>query len=62
MELPADLVSAAKLDRGDVSLETAKFIALELFREGTIALGTSGAYIDPKILENSLRLLNLPPL
>jgi post-segregation antitoxin (ccd killing protein) len=33
LELPADLVSAAKLDRVNVSHEAAKLIALELFRE-----------------------------
>ena len=39
LELPADLVSAAKLDQGNVSQEAAKLIALELFREGTVSLG-----------------------
>jgi predicted HTH domain antitoxin len=39
LELPADLVSAAKLDQGNVSQEATKLIALELFREGTISLG-----------------------
>jgi predicted HTH domain antitoxin len=39
LELPADLVSAAKLDRGNVSQEAAKLIALELFREEEISLG-----------------------
>ena len=39
VELPADLVSAAGLDRGDVSHEAAKLIALELFREGMVSLG-----------------------
>ena len=39
LELPAELVSAAKLDQGDVSAEAAKFIAMELFREGTVSLG-----------------------
>lgn len=39
VELPADLVSAAKLDQGDVSQEAAKLIALELFRESTVSLG-----------------------
>ena len=39
LELPLDLVSAAKLDQGDVSQEAAKFIALELLREGEISLG-----------------------
>lgn len=34
LELPADLVSVAKLDQGNVSQEAAKFIALELFRDG----------------------------
>jgi predicted HTH domain antitoxin len=39
LELPADLVLAAKLDQGDVSQEAAKLIALELFREGAVSLG-----------------------
>jgi hypothetical protein len=39
LELPADLVSAAKLDQGNVSQEAAKLITLELFREGTVSLG-----------------------
>jgi predicted HTH domain antitoxin len=39
LDLPADLVSVAKLDRGNVSQEAAKFIALELFREGTVSIG-----------------------
>ena len=39
LELPADLVAAAKLDQGNVSQEAAKLIALELFREGGISLG-----------------------
>ena len=39
LELPADLVSAAKLDRGNVSHEAAKFIALELFRENRVSMG-----------------------
>ena len=39
VELPADLVSAAKLDLGNISQEAAKLIALELFREGTVSLG-----------------------
>jgi predicted HTH domain antitoxin len=38
IDLPAELVTAAKLDQGDVSQETAKLIALELFREGTVSL------------------------
>jgi predicted HTH domain antitoxin len=39
LELPADLVLAARLDNGDVSKEAAKFIALELFRENKVSLG-----------------------
>jgi predicted HTH domain antitoxin len=39
VESPAELVSAAKLDQGNVSQEAAKFIALELFREETVSLG-----------------------
>ena len=39
LELPSDLVSAAKLDQGNVSQEAAKLIALELFREATVSLG-----------------------
>jgi predicted HTH domain antitoxin len=39
VKLPADLVSAAKLDLGNISQEAAKLIALELFREGTVSLG-----------------------
>lgn len=39
LELPADLVSAAKLDQGNVSQEAAKLIALELFREDVVSLG-----------------------
>jgi predicted HTH domain antitoxin len=39
VDLPADLVSAAKLDQGNISQETAKLIAMELFREGTVSLG-----------------------
>ena len=39
LELSAELVSAAGLDRGNVSEEAAKLIALELFREGSVSLG-----------------------
>ena len=39
LELPGELVSAAKLDQGNISQEAAKLIALELFREGTASLG-----------------------
>ena len=37
--LPAELVSVAKLDQGDISLGVAKIIALELFREGVVSVG-----------------------
>jgi predicted HTH domain antitoxin len=39
VELPSDLVVAAKLDQGNVSEEAAKLIALELFREGSVSIG-----------------------
>jgi predicted HTH domain antitoxin len=39
VELPADLVSAARLNDGDVSREVARLIALELFHENKISLG-----------------------
>ena len=39
IQLPADLVSVAKLADGDVSHEAAKLIALELFREDKISMG-----------------------
>ena len=39
LDLPAELVAAAKLDQGNVSQEAAKLIALELFREGSVSLG-----------------------
>jgi predicted HTH domain antitoxin len=39
IDLPADLVCAAKLDQGNVAQEAAKLIALELLREGTVSLG-----------------------
>jgi predicted HTH domain antitoxin len=40
LQLPADLVSEARLDEGnDVSKDAAKLIALELFREEKISLG-----------------------
>jgi predicted HTH domain antitoxin len=39
LELPAELVTAAKLDQGNISQEAAKLIALELFREGMISIG-----------------------
>jgi predicted HTH domain antitoxin len=39
IDLPSDLVAAAKLDQGNVSQEAAKVIALELFREGIVSLG-----------------------
>jgi predicted HTH domain antitoxin len=44
IQLPADLVAAAKLDQGDdVSREAAKLIALELFREDKVSLGRAAA-------------------
>lgn len=40
VELPVDLITAARLDQGNgVSQEAAKLIALELFREDKVSLG-----------------------
>jgi len=39
VELPAELVSAAKLDQGDLSQGTAMFIALGLFQQGSVSIG-----------------------
>ena len=39
VELPADLVKAAKFDEGNLSKEAARVIALDLFRERTVSLG-----------------------
>ena len=39
LELSAELVSAARIDHGNVSQEVAKLIALELFREDLVSLG-----------------------
>ena len=39
VELPVDLIKAANLDVGDPSRETAKLLALELFRENRVSLG-----------------------
>ena len=40
VDLPIDLVEAAKLDQGSgISQEAAKLIALELFREDRVSLG-----------------------
>lgn len=38
IELPASLIRAAKLDPPNVSRETAKLLALELFREEKVSL------------------------
>ena len=39
LELPADLVTAAMLNTADLSKETGKLVALELFRENKVSLG-----------------------
>ena len=39
VELPAELIAVAKLDTANVSLDTARLLALELFREEKISLG-----------------------
>jgi predicted HTH domain antitoxin len=50
VELPMDLVAVAKLDQGSgVSRETAKMIALELFREDQISLGRAAELCETPI-------------
>ena len=39
VELPAELIAVANLDTANVSLDTARLLALELFREEKISLG-----------------------
>jgi predicted HTH domain antitoxin len=39
VEIPAELVVAAGLDMGNLSAETARLLALELFREDKVSLG-----------------------
>ena len=39
VEIPVDLVQAAGFDRGDLSSETARLLALELYREDKVSLG-----------------------
>ena len=46
LELPADLVSAAKLDQGNLSREAVKLIALEMFRERAVSLGWAAEPCD----------------
>jgi predicted HTH domain antitoxin len=38
IDLPSDLVLAARLNEGDVSQEVAKVIALELFRQDKVSM------------------------
>jgi predicted HTH domain antitoxin len=39
IQLPQDLVEAAQLDPADLSLDAARLLALELFREDKISMG-----------------------
>jgi len=39
LELPVELVKLAQLDTGNLSHETAKILALDLFRERKISIG-----------------------
>jgi predicted HTH domain antitoxin len=39
LELPTELVRLAQLDIGDISHETAKILALDLFRERKVSIG-----------------------
>lgn len=46
VELPAALVEAAKLEPPNVSRETAKLLALELFREEKVSLARAAELCD----------------
>jgi predicted HTH domain antitoxin len=39
LDLPSALLEAAKFEAGDLSLETARLLALELYREDKVSLG-----------------------
>jgi len=39
VEIPSELVSAAGLDASNLSAETARLLALELYREDKVSLG-----------------------
>lgn len=39
VRLPSALLKAAELDDGDISLEAARLLALELYREDKVSLG-----------------------
>ena len=39
IELPSALLRAANLERGNLSLEAARLLALELYREDKVSLG-----------------------
>ena len=39
VKIPAELISAAGSDKGDLSAETAQFLALGLYRENRVSLG-----------------------
>ncbi|MBZ5561475.1 MAG: UPF0175 family protein [Acidobacteriia bacterium] len=39
VEIPSELVSAAGLDMSNLSAETARLLALELYREDKVSLG-----------------------
>ena len=46
LQVPADLVRAAKLESGDPSEEAAKLLALELFREQRVSLARAAELCD----------------
>jgi predicted HTH domain antitoxin len=63
LHLPAELVALAKLDRGDISQEAAKLIALQLFREEIVSLGKAAQLCGTPI-EAFMEFLashNVPP-
>lgn len=51
ISLSEDLVRAAKLGDGDVSRETAKLLALELFREEKVSIGRAAELAEVALAE-----------
>jgi len=51
LALPEELVEAAHLDRGNLSQEAAKLIALELFREQKVSLGRAAELCGVSLAE-----------
>jgi predicted HTH domain antitoxin len=49
LELPAELVRLAQFDTDNLSHETAKVVALDLFREGKISIGRAAELCETPV-------------